>query len=44
MWYPVWDAGVGLDHAVRTVDEAVAVARKDLKAALGLLDARLRRR
>ncbi len=40
VWYPVWDAGVGLDHAVRTVDEAVAVARKDVKAALGLLDAR----
>ncbi len=40
VWYPVWDSGVGLDHAVRTVDEAVAVARKDVKAALGLLDAR----
>ena len=40
VWYPVWDTGVGLDHSVRTVDEAVAVARGDLKAALGLLDAR----
>jgi [protein-PII] uridylyltransferase len=40
LWYPIWDAGVGLDHSVRTVDEAVAVARGDLKAALGLLDAR----
>jgi [protein-PII] uridylyltransferase len=40
LWYPVWDAGVGLDHAVRTVGEAVAVARDDLKAGLGLLDAR----
>ncbi len=40
IWYPVWDAGIGLDHSVRTVDEAVAVAREDLKAALGLLDAR----
>jgi [protein-PII] uridylyltransferase len=40
VWYPVWDSGVGLDHSVRTVDEAVAVARDDLKAALGLLDAR----
>jgi [protein-PII] uridylyltransferase len=36
----VWDAGIGLDHSVRTVAEAVAVAREDLKAALGLLDAR----
>ena len=41
LWYPVWDAGVGLDHSVRTVKEALAVAGADLKAALGLLDARL---
>jgi [protein-PII] uridylyltransferase len=40
LWYPIWDTGVGLDHSVRTVPEAVAVARGDLKAALGLLDAR----
>jgi [protein-PII] uridylyltransferase len=40
VWYPVWDAGVSLDHSVRTVPEAVAVARDDLRAALGLLDAR----
>ena len=41
IWYPVWDAGVGLDHSVRTVKEALGVADADLKAALGLLDARL---
>jgi [protein-PII] uridylyltransferase len=40
VWYPVWDAGVGLDHSVRTVAEALAVAREDLKAALGLLELR----
>jgi len=40
LWYPLWDSGVGLDHSVRTVDEALAVAADDLKAALGLLDAR----
>jgi [protein-PII] uridylyltransferase len=40
LWYPIWDAGVGLDHSVRTVEQAVAVARDDLKAMLGLLDAR----
>ena len=40
IWYPLWDAGVALDHSVRTVDEAVSVADTDLKAALGLLDAR----
>ena len=41
LWYPIWDAGVGLDHSVRTPAEAAGVARQDLKAALGLLDARL---
>lgn len=40
LWYPIWDTGVGLDHSVRSVPEAVDVARDDLKAALGLLDAR----
>ena len=40
VWYPVWDTGIGLDHSVRTLDEAVTVAAGDLKAALGLLDAR----
>ncbi|HVV76190.1 MAG TPA: [protein-PII] uridylyltransferase [Mycobacteriales bacterium] len=40
IWYPIWDAGVGLDHAVRTVDEAVRVAGEDLKAMLGMLDLR----
>jgi [protein-PII] uridylyltransferase len=40
IWYPVWDAGVGLDHSVRTVGEAVGVAEDDLKAILGMLDAR----
>jgi [protein-PII] uridylyltransferase len=41
IWYPIWDSGIGLDHSVRTVKEALAVAGDDLKAALGLLDARL---
>ncbi|MDQ1682759.1 MAG: [protein-PII] uridylyltransferase [Frankiaceae bacterium] len=40
LWYPIWDSGVKLDHSMRTVDEAVGVASGDLKAALGLLDAR----
>lgn len=40
IWYPVWDRGARLDHAVRTVDEARAVAASDLKAALGLLSVR----
>jgi [protein-PII] uridylyltransferase len=41
LWYPVWDAGVRLDHSVRSVSEAVSVASTDVKAGLGLLDARL---
>ncbi|WP_441250071.1 [protein-PII] uridylyltransferase [Kitasatospora sp. McL0602] len=40
IWYPVWDGGAALDHAVRTPAEARAVAAADLKAQLGLLDAR----
>jgi len=40
IWYPIWDSAVGLDHAVRTVDEAVTVARQDLKAVLSLIQAR----
>ncbi len=41
VWYPIWDAGVRLDHSVRSVAEAVSVASTDVKAGLGLLDARL---
>jgi len=40
VWYPIWDSGTKLDHSVRTVAEAVAVANDDLKAALGILYAR----
>ena len=40
IWYPVWDSGAHLDHAVRTVPQARRVARNDLKVALGLLYAR----
>jgi len=39
IWYPVWDSGARLDHAVRTVPQARRVARNDLKVALGLLNA-----
>ncbi|MGZ4640958.1 MAG: [protein-PII] uridylyltransferase [Blastococcus sp.] len=41
LWYPVWDAGLRLDHSVRTVADAVTVASTDPKAGLGLLDVRL---
>lgn len=40
LWYPIWDSGVSLDHSVRTIPEVRAVAERDAKAALGLLDAR----
>ncbi|MFI8088726.1 [protein-PII] uridylyltransferase [Streptomyces sp. NPDC086080] len=40
LWYPVWDLGLALDHSVRTPAEARKTAAEDLKAQLGLLDAR----
>ncbi|MCO5971061.1 [protein-PII] uridylyltransferase [Actinoallomurus soli] len=40
LWYPIWDSGQRLDHSVRTPAEARAVAREDMKAALGLISAR----
>jgi [protein-PII] uridylyltransferase len=40
IWYPIWDSGIRLDHAVRTPREGREVARADLRAALGLLHAR----
>jgi [protein-PII] uridylyltransferase len=40
IWYPIWDAKLGLDYSVRTTPEALSVAQDDPKVALGLLDAR----
>ncbi|MFT7839941.1 [protein-PII] uridylyltransferase [Saccharothrix sp. BKS2] len=40
LWYPLWNSGIGLDHSVRTVGEALRVAASDLRTALGLLDVR----
>ena len=40
IWYPIWDAGQRLDHAVRTISETLAVAASDLRVLLGLLHAR----
>lgn len=40
IWYLLWDAGIGLDHSVRTPGQAVQVAATDLRAAFGLLEAR----
>jgi len=41
LWYPIWDAGLHLDHSVRTPKEVRAIMDEDIKVALGLLDARL---
>ena len=40
IWYPVWDTGVKLGHAVRTSKEALALAGEDLDSATALLQAR----
>ena len=41
LWYPVWDRGMKLGHAVRTVKEAVGLAGSDLNTATAQLDTRL---
>lgn len=40
IWYPLWDAGLKLGHAVRTVDEQRRLSRDDLDAATSVLTAR----
>ncbi len=40
VWYPMWDAGVALDHSVRALSEVTERARADPRVTLGLLDAR----
>ena len=40
IWYPVWDAGLKLGHAVRSVDEQIELAKHDLDTATALLTAR----
>jgi [protein-PII] uridylyltransferase len=40
LWYPMWDAGLRLDHSVRTPNQCRQVAASDLSAAIGLLDLR----
>jgi len=40
LWYPIWDAGLQLDHSTRSLVECRQVASKDLAAAAGLLDLR----
>ncbi len=40
IWYPIWDTGMKLGHAVRTIDEALDLAATDLDTATSLLDIR----
>lgn len=41
LWYPIWDAGLDLDHSVRSLSQCRQVASHDLPAAVGLIDVRL---
>lgn len=41
LWYPLWDAGFVLGHAVRTPKEALALAASELDALTVLLDLRI---
>ncbi|MCB9709166.1 MAG: [protein-PII] uridylyltransferase [Myxococcales bacterium] len=38
--YPLWDAGVPIDHAVRSVAETLALAETDIRTATTLFDLR----
>ena len=40
LWYPIWDEGVKLGHAVRTVKETLTLASDDLDTATAVLSAR----
>ncbi len=40
IWYPLWDSGVKLGHAVRRIDEQLDLARTDLDSATALVSAR----
>lgn len=40
LWYPIWDEGLKLGHAVRTVAEALELAGEDLDTATSLLSCR----
>lgn len=38
LWYPLWDAGIRLDHSVRNLTQCQQVASTNVPAAVGLLD------
>jgi [protein-PII] uridylyltransferase len=41
IWYPIWDAGVKLGHAVRTPKETIQLCSTDLDTATALVTARV---
>ena len=41
MWYPIWDAGIKLGHAVRTPKETIQLCSTDLDTATALVTARI---
>jgi [protein-PII] uridylyltransferase len=41
MLYPLWDMGLKVGHATRTIDESIAGAKEDLTIRTALLEARL---
>jgi [protein-PII] uridylyltransferase len=41
VFYPLWDAGLKVGHAVRSVREAIQAARENIETLTALLDARL---
>ena len=40
IWYPLWDSGVKLGHAVRRIDEQLELAATDLDSATAIVTAR----
>lgn len=40
LWYPIWDQGLKLGHSVRTVGQALDLAKDDLDTATALLTSR----
>ncbi len=40
IWYPIWDQGEKLGHAVRTIDETLELSAEDLDTATALLSCR----